>query len=280
MEDKKFKEQVTEYWDAGSSDYDTAPGHGLFHEEEKQEWIKALGEIVPEGAKVLDVGCGTGFLTILLAEMGHTVKGVDLSEGMQADAKRKVKEKGLEDRVSFAIGDAEKLDEPDSEYDVVINRHLLWTLPHPDVAISDWLRVLKPGGKVIVIDGDWKVWAKKFKDHENKEHGHDAHDHGDIHDHEHEHGHGEGHEHAHEHGHGHHGHGKGHGGRKYSEEMNEYLPSRSGDKEVMDFIPKEGVEVEVKRLTNVEEVERKLFADDEWMSSGEHKRFAYILNKA
>ena len=273
MEDKQFKKEVTEYWDAGSSDYDTAPGHGLFHEEEKQEWIKALKEIVPEGAKVLDVGCGTGFLTLLLAEMGHTVKGLDLSEGMQADAKRKVKEKGFEDRVTFAIGDAEKPDEPDNEYDVVINRHLLWTLPHPDTAISEWLRVVKPGGKVIIIDGDWKVWAKKFKEHEEEPEG-DEH-------HEHTHDHGDGHEHSHEHGHGHHrhGHGKGHGGRKYSEEMNNNLPSRSGDKEVADFIPKEGVELEIKRLTNVEEVEHKLFADDEWMSSADHKRLAYILTK-
>ena len=273
MEDKQFKKEVTEYWDAGSSDYDTAPGHGLFHEEEKQEWIKALGEIVPKDAKVLDVGCGTGFLTLLLAEMGHTVKGIDLSEGMQADAKKKVKEKGFEDRVSFSIGDAEKPDEPDDEYDVVINRHLLWTLPHPDVAVKEWLRVVKPGGKVIIIDGDWKLWAKKFKEHENEPEGDGKHEH--MHDHE------DGHEHSHEHGHGHHhhGHGKGHGGRKYSEEMNNNLPSRSGDKDVTDFLPKEGAEIEIKRLTNVEDVERRLFAEDEWMSSGEHKRIAYILKK-
>ena len=274
MEDKKFKEEVVKYWDAGSSDYDTAPGHGLFHEKEKQEWIKALKEIVPEGAKVLDVGCGTGFLTLLLAEMGHTVKGVDISEGMQADAKRKAEEQGLEDRITFEIGDAENLSEPDGEYDVVINRHLLWTLPHPGEAVDSWIRVVKPGGKVIVIDGDWKAYAKKAKERDNAEHEH-------SHKEAHEHCHADGHGHSHGHGHGHHAHGhKGHGGHVYTQEMNDNLPSRSGEKEVMDYIQKDGVEIEIKRLTNVEDIERKMFADDEWLSSGEHKRFAYILNKA
>ena len=61
--------------------------------------------------------------------------------------------------------------------------------------------------------------------------------------------------------------------------MNDKLPSRSGEKEVMDYLDRAGVEVEVKRLTNVEEAEKRLFADDEWLSSGEHKRFAYILKK-
>ncbi len=273
MEDKKFKEEVVKYWDAGSVDYDTAPGHGLFEEEEKQEWIKALREIVPEGAKVLDVGCGTGFLTLLLAEMGHTVKGLDISEGMQADAKRKVKEQGLEERVSFTIGDAEKLDEPENEYDVVINRHLLWTLPHPGEAIDSWIKVVKPGGKVIIIDGDWKAYANKSKERDNAEHCHEG-------EHEHGHSHEEGCEHSHEHGHGHHGHGhKGHGGRVYTKEMNDNLPSRSGKKEVADYIQREGVDAQIIRLTNVEDIERKLFADDEWLSSGEHKRFAYILTR-
>ncbi|PKM75442.1 MAG: class I SAM-dependent methyltransferase, partial [Firmicutes bacterium HGW-Firmicutes-17] len=43
----------------------------------------------------------------------------------------------------------------DNSYDVVINRHLVWTLPHPKKAIAEWVRVLKPGGRLIIIDGDW-----------------------------------------------------------------------------------------------------------------------------
>ena len=77
----------------------------------------------------------TGFVSLLLAELGHTCKGVDLSENMLSKAKEKAEKAGFHD-VTFAIGDAEDTKEPADQYDVVINRHLVWTLPHPEKAYS------------------------------------------------------------------------------------------------------------------------------------------------
>ena len=242
MDDKDFKKEVAEYWTDGCDNYDNYPGHGMGGEDEKEAWLKFLKEIIPEGTKnILDVGCGTGFLTVLLAELGYTVKGVDLSEGMQAHAKRKVKEGGWQDLVTFAIGDAEKLDEPDDTYDLVINRHLLWTLPHPYEAIDEWIRVTKPGGSVIVIDGDWSITdnSDEKKEDENKD---DE-------------------------------------SRSYSKDVMDSLPIYSGKNKPWEFVHREGYDIEVVELIEVDELERHKYKDDDWISSDGYKREAYIIKK-
>lgn len=245
MEDKELKKEIAEYWNESSIDYDTHPGHGLGGDDEKEAWLKFLGEIVPGGTKtILDVGCGTGFLTVLLAELGYTIKGVDLSEGMQADAKRKVKENGFEDRVSFAIGDAENLDEESDTYDLVINRHLLWTLPHPYEAIDEWLRVTRPGGYVIVIDGDWTLGKKKIEEEEPEEEEDDS------------------------------GHKRG-----YSDEVKESLPLQKEDNSPWDFVKREGYDIEVIELTEVDSLERHKYKDDKWMKRDVYIRHAYVIRK-
>ena len=152
----ELKNTIRNNWNKNAHMYDSQFQHGLHSSEEKEAWLDLLSVLVQgEDKKILDVGAGTGFLSLLLAELGHTVKAVDLSEGMLNKAKLKAEEMGFLDKISFAQGDAENLDEPDEFYDVVINRHLLWAMPNPDQAISEWKRVLKPGGKLIIIDGDW-----------------------------------------------------------------------------------------------------------------------------
>jgi ubiquinone/menaquinone biosynthesis C-methylase UbiE len=102
---------------------------------------------------VLDVGTGTGFLALLFAEMGHKVTGIDLSSGMLEKAKRNAENMGLE--IDFFHGDAENLPFENGSFDLVTNKFLLWTLQQPSCAVREWKRVLKPGGMVFAIDGDW-----------------------------------------------------------------------------------------------------------------------------
>lgn len=148
------KETIQKNWNQHAGNYDDQYLHGLKSQAEKQAWLALLKELIPEPTqKILDVGTGTGFLALLLAEQGHHCKGVDLSPGMLAEAITKAEKAGLE--VPFEVGDAENLNEADNSYDVVINRHILWTMPHPSQAVNEWTRVLKPGGSLIVIDGDW-----------------------------------------------------------------------------------------------------------------------------
>jgi SAM-dependent methyltransferase len=98
------------------------------------------------------VRTGTGFLALLMSEMGHDVTGVDLSEQMMSVGRAHAEARGMTTR--FVVGDAE---EPAAlgEFDVVISRHLLWTLRRPEQAVRAWSQLLRPGGRVIAIDGLW-----------------------------------------------------------------------------------------------------------------------------
>ena len=148
------KSVITARWDRSSRYYDSCPGHGIQSEREKEEWKSLLNRTLgDEPLDVLDVGCGTGVLSLLLSETGHNVTGIDLSEGMLGRAKKKADDQNL--RAEFRLGDAENLSFDAESFDVVINRHLLWTLLEPEKAVAEWKRVLKPGGKLIIIDGNW-----------------------------------------------------------------------------------------------------------------------------
>ncbi len=153
-ENISIKDIIKQNWDESSKHYDCSPGHGIHSEQEKDAWSSLLNRALgDETLDVLDVGCGTGVLSLLLAEIGHNVTGIDLSNGMLGKAKEKADTQNL--RAEFRIGDAENLSFEDETFDAVINRHLLWTLPDPKQAISEWKRVLKPGGRVLILDGSW-----------------------------------------------------------------------------------------------------------------------------
>lgn len=71
----------------------------------------------------------------------------------------KVKHAG-KPRLRFLLADAENTMEPDQFYDAIVCRHLVWTLTEPQATFREWRRVLKPGGKLIVYDGDWTKPAR------------------------------------------------------------------------------------------------------------------------
>ena len=59
----------------------------------------------------------------------------------------------------FEEGDAEQLPFPPASFDLVISRHVLWTLPHPEAAIDEWKRVLRPGGRLVIVDSQFDAGA-------------------------------------------------------------------------------------------------------------------------
>ncbi|XCN74383.1 MAG: class I SAM-dependent methyltransferase [Candidatus Electrothrix aestuarii] len=149
---KYVKEPIKTYWNKRSSSY------GLDKDKSSsiaETWSAVLHDLVENGAgkKALDVGTGTGQFAVYLANKGFEVTGVDLSEEMIATARQNAAQEGLP--IRFQTGDAEHLDFADESFDVVVSRNLLWTLPHPDLALKEWQRVLKPGGKLVVSDGFW-----------------------------------------------------------------------------------------------------------------------------
>src|SRR6184192_1781786 len=72
---------------------------------------------------------------------------------MLAEARRKAAE--CDAVVRFEEADAEHLPFPAGSFDLAISRHVLWTLPHPEGAIDEWIRVLRPGGRLVVVDGQF-----------------------------------------------------------------------------------------------------------------------------
>ena len=148
-----IKQQVTAHWDRRAAHFDEDFGHSIGSPAERVAWDRILDLVIPKGAPLdaLDVGSGTGFLTLELAARGHRATGIDFAPAMVARAREKAATQGLAAR--FEQGDAENLPYPNGSFDLVISRHVLWTLPHPEAALDEWLRVLRPGGRLAVIDG-------------------------------------------------------------------------------------------------------------------------------
>jgi ubiquinone/menaquinone biosynthesis C-methylase UbiE len=143
---------VADYWTAAAATFDAEPDHGLTDPVVRAAWSSRLREWMPSpGADVLDVGCGTGSLSVLLAEHGHHVTGVDLSPGMVARAQRKL----AGHRVPVLLGDAADPPVGDRRFHVVLARHLLWALPNPLAALRRWVGLLRPGGHVVLVEGLW-----------------------------------------------------------------------------------------------------------------------------
>ncbi|MFA4861322.1 class I SAM-dependent methyltransferase [Methanoregula sp.] len=154
MIDHEIRDAIRKSWNQSSVTYDSCPGHGIGTEEEKSAWKQELQRNLSGSRQaVLDVGCGTGAMGLLFAEMGHRVTALDLSEGMMAQALKKGNAQN--NSIELVAGDAGHLPFRDGSFDVVVNRHLLWTLPHPETALSEWRRVLKNGGVVLIIEGVW-----------------------------------------------------------------------------------------------------------------------------
>ena len=99
------------------------------------------------------MGSGAGFLSFILYDMGADVTGIDLSRGMLSLAKEASDHQKFD--LDLCQGDAESLPIQSSTFDLVVSRHLLWTLPDPARALAEWMRVLRPGGRILAIDGNW-----------------------------------------------------------------------------------------------------------------------------
>jgi ubiquinone/menaquinone biosynthesis C-methylase UbiE len=144
-----------QFWDAQAANFDEAPDHGLLDPDIRAAWASLLlPALPPPPARVADLGCGTGSITVLLTEAGFDVHGVDLSERMVAAAKNKINNAGVAAEVRQ--GDAAYPPLEPSSFDVVFARHVLWALPDPEAVLARWTRLLRPGGRLVLVDGLWR----------------------------------------------------------------------------------------------------------------------------
>jgi len=149
------KQQVAAHWGRRAAHFDEDFGHSIRTAAERAAWDRILDLALPRRGALdaLDAGCDTGFLSFELAGRGHRVTGIDFAPAMLAEARRKAAERGVS--IRFEEGDAEQLPFGPGSFDLIVSRHVLWTLPHPEAAIDEWVRVLRPGGRLAVIDGQF-----------------------------------------------------------------------------------------------------------------------------
>jgi SAM-dependent methyltransferase len=163
-------DEIRDFWDADASTYDNSPGHHPKSPAVMAAWAAALERLLPAGsARVLDVGAGTGFLSLIAARLGHKVTAVDLSTQMLDKLQASARREGLEievvvsqadslpkgvDGASGGASDARFNAPFDAPFDAVMERHLLWTLPDPQGALASWRRVA-PNGKLLLVESLW-----------------------------------------------------------------------------------------------------------------------------
>jgi phosphatidylethanolamine/phosphatidyl-N-methylethanolamine N-methyltransferase len=133
------------------------------------------------GGRVLDVGVGTG-ICLPRYTLASSVVGIDLSGPMLRKARKRVAQLGLTNVESLAIMDAEHLDFADNSFDTVVAQYVVNTVPHPEAALGEFARVVKPGGEIILINrvgadagmrraleaglapvGHWLGWRPEFR---------------------------------------------------------------------------------------------------------------------
>lgn len=154
----RMTSDVQEFWDGQAASFDEEADHGLLDPAVRAAWSELLlPELPPSPARVVDLGCGTGSITALLAGEGYVVHGMDLSERMVAIARTKLVNAGLFAEV--VQGDAAHPPFRPASFDVVFARHVLWALPDPEVGLAHWTRLLRPGGRLVLVEGFWSTGA-------------------------------------------------------------------------------------------------------------------------
>lgn len=160
----RVQDRITQYWHNHAANYDAHPQsrlhEGVARSVWQQVWAQALAPLGDDRTlKVLDVGTGTGQVARMVAGLGHDVHGTDLAAAMVDIAKqRAAKELGeglIASAPDFAIGDAVTPAFPAQSFDAITLRYLLWTLREPQVALENWRALLRPGGRLAVVDAPW-----------------------------------------------------------------------------------------------------------------------------
>ena len=157
-------DEIADFWNSYADAYDAEPDHGLGDPVTREAWRGLLERWLPaRPSDVADLACGTGSLTALVAGLGHLVVGVDLAGDMVERARSK--SVGLAERVIIKRGDVCRPPIEPASVDVILARHILWTLPDPPEALARWRSLLRPGGRFLLIEGRWwSVGDEEYND--------------------------------------------------------------------------------------------------------------------
>ena len=156
---------IADYWNDYADAYDAEPDHGLGDPATREAWRVLLERWLPaQSSDVADLACGTGSLTALVAGLGHCAVGVDLAGNMVDRARAKTAEFG--ERVTIKQGDVSVPPIEPVSVDVILARHILWTLPDPQAALASWSSLSRPGGRLLLVEGRW--WSVGDEDYNDE----------------------------------------------------------------------------------------------------------------
>lgn len=152
-ENLNVQQQTIEFWNARSK------GYGISTRKELEQDPNVLKNImrnhmnINKKLKVVDMGTGAGLAAITMARLGHDVTAVDASEKMLEQARQNAEYAGV--HINFVLGDAMNPPLLKHDFDIVVAKSIVWNLIDPVAAYSTWKDLLKPGGAMIIIDGNW-----------------------------------------------------------------------------------------------------------------------------
>ena len=156
-------EEIQYYWNhryTGYSKVNQKELEGI----QRERWKNQLKRLLPANQQhnVLDIGTGPGFFTIILEELGYnSITGVDVSEKMLEVAKGNIQKYGKENSsIQLLQMDAQNLEFKPESFDMIVSRNLTWNLEKPLQAYSEWLRVLKPNGYLLIFDANWYTFLE------------------------------------------------------------------------------------------------------------------------
>lgn len=138
------KDKTKQHFNETASDYNNS-GDGKFVEPMYEIIVNEIQKL--EGGKILDVGCGNGNLFTLLPDGKFELFGVDFSENMIGEAKKKCGQKA-----DFSVADAEDLPFDNDTFDIIVCNASFHHYVHPDTVLKEMHRVLRYGGKVLIGD--------------------------------------------------------------------------------------------------------------------------------
>ena len=155
----QLKDRVRAFWQehpCGTKFADAEPGSRRFYElveahRYEKEWHIpiAAGFALAKDLGVLEIGCGLGTDGAQFAKAGAHYTGIDLTDAAVNLARRRFEIFNLHG--SFCVGDAERLDFPDNSFDLVYSHGVLHHTPDTQAAVREIHRVLRPGGRAIVM---------------------------------------------------------------------------------------------------------------------------------
>ena len=157
-------DHLVDYWDSRADSYSSGV-LGELADNRRAAWEAAITKRASDTLdkareagrrpRILDLGCGPGFFEVMFIGWDCRVDAVDASLQMLDRARANIAELPGANSITFHEGDVSALPFADNAFDLALCRNLTWLLLEPERAYAEWLRVLRPGGRLLVFDANW-----------------------------------------------------------------------------------------------------------------------------